>query len=78
MRHPDYPGKKSVDDDPGDEGRQYRLLNIHRAEDKTHEAEAVINKQAEKGWEVVGYSAFGWRGITKPGFSHLVLFKRSS
>jgi hypothetical protein len=54
----------------------YKLLNVEKPEGKTHEVEAQINNFAKDGWEVVGYSAFGWRGAFQAGFSHLILFKR--
>lgn len=55
---------------------EYLLLNTHKAEDKTHEAEDEINAYAEEGWEVVGYSAHGWRGVATAGFNHLILMRR--
>jgi len=55
---------------------EYQLLNVERAESKTHEVEDMINDLAEEGWRVVGYSTHGWRGIAQAGFSHLVLFER--
>ena len=57
---------------------QYKLLNIEKAEGKTNEVEAKINEMAAEGWEVVGYSAHGWRGLASAGFSHLILLKRST
>jgi hypothetical protein len=57
---------------------EYKLLNVEKPEDRTHEVEAMINELGCEGWEVVGYSAHGWRGIMEPGFNHLILFKRSA
>jgi len=57
---------------------RYVLLNISKPTDKTYEIEDVLNEMAEEDWEVVGYSAHGWRGVIQPGFSHLILLKQST
>ena len=56
----------------------YRLLKIEKPGDKIRDVEDAINDMADRGWEVVGYSAHGWRGISVPTYSHLVLFRRDA
>lgn len=57
---------------------EYVLLNLVRPDDKTYEVEVIINRLAQEGWEVVGYSAPGWRGAVHPSYTHLVLLRRDA
>ncbi len=57
---------------------KYRLLKIEKPGDKTRDVEDAINDMADRGWEVVGYSANVARGISVPTYSHLVLFRRDA